>query len=140
MKVGMIGLGMMGSRMAVRIGNAGHNQLVLYDSNKSIAESIKKQINSSKVTVASSIEDLAANIDVCITMVPSSKDVKEVLLGNEGVINNAKAGSLLIDCSTIDPDVSKELNEIALRKGLAMIDAPVSGGITGAENGKRIRL
>ena len=139
MRVGFIGLGMMGSRMARNVGQAGL-PLMVYDTNKNVGESIRKQVNSNNVSVASSIDEIAAKNDIIITMVPASKEVKEILLnsnskGKSGIINNAKSGSLIIDCSTIDPDVSIELNSIALSKGIAMIDAPVSGGVNGADAG-----
>ena len=130
---------MMGSRMARNVGQAGL-PLMVYDTNKAVGESIRKQVNSNNVSVASSIDEIAAKNDVIITMVPASKEVKEILLstnnnGKSGIINSAKSGSLIIDCSTIDPDVSIELNSIALSKGIAMIDAPVSGGVNGADAG-----
>ena len=130
---------MMGSRMARNVGQAGL-PLMVYDTNKAVGESIRKQVNSNNVSVASSIDEIAAKNDVIITMVPASKEVKEILLnsnsnGKSGIINSAKSGSLIIDCSTIDPDVSVELNSIALSKGIAMIDAPVSGGVNGADAG-----
>jgi len=139
MRVGFIGLGMMGSRMARNVGQAGL-PLMVYDTNKNAGESIRKQVNSNNVVVASSIDEIATKNDVIITMVPASKEVKEILLnsnsnGKSGIINSAKSGSLIIDCSTIDPDVSVELNSIALSKGIAMIDAPVSGGVNGADAG-----
>jgi 3-hydroxyisobutyrate dehydrogenase len=68
----------------------------------------------------------------------NKKEVKECLLGKNnrnGILSIAKAGSLVIDCSTIDPDISVELNDIAKNKGIAMIDAPVSGGVNGADAG-----
>ena len=136
MKVGFIGLGMMGSRMATNVGKAGY-QLMLYDMNKNIGNIIKKQVNNNNnnnnITIASSTEDIANNSNIIVTMVPASKEVKEVLLGNNGILNRAKAGSLITDCSTIDPDVSVELNNLSENKDIAMIDAPVSGGVNGAE-------
>ena len=137
MKVGFVGLGMMGSRMAKNIGKAGY-PLMVYDMNRSNSESILKQVNSTNVAIASSIDEIAEKNNIIITMVPASKEVKECLLGKNdgnGILNIANCGSLVIDCSTIDPDVSVELNDIAFTKGISMIDAPVSGGVNGAEAG-----
>ena len=129
---------MMGSRMAKNLGKAGY-PLMVYDMNKSAGESILKQVNGNNVSIASSVDEIAAKSNVIITMVPASKEVKECLLGKNdgktGVLNIAKAGTLVIDCSTIDPDISAELNGIASNKGISMIDAPVSGGVNGAEAG-----
>src|SRR6478752_484469 len=77
----------------------------------------------------------AARADVVITMLPSGKEVREVYLGSSGIIDNANAGTLLIDCSTIDVETARAVAAAAEKKGLLMLDAPVSGGVGGATAG-----
>jgi 3-hydroxyisobutyrate dehydrogenase len=77
----------------------------------------------------------AARADVVITMLPSGKEVCEVYLGSSGIIDNANAGTLLIDCSTIDVETARAVAAAAEKKGLLMLDAPVSGGVGGATAG-----
>ena len=86
------------------------------------------------VRVASSVADLAASCDVIITMVPNTQHVVSLLQGADGIFKHARKGALLIDCSTIDPITSRELSAAAakLPSQLDFIDAPVSGGVTGA--------
>eukprot|EP00428_Durinskia_dybowskii_P064927 CAMPEP_0170385852 /NCGR_PEP_ID=MMETSP0117_2-20130122/16729_1 /TAXON_ID=400756 /ORGANISM="Durinskia baltica, Strain CSIRO CS-38" /LENGTH=293 /DNA_ID=CAMNT_0010641649 /DNA_START=123 /DNA_END=1004 /DNA_ORIENTATION=- len=81
------------------------------------------------------VKSLAKECDVIITMLPASKHVQGVMTGPDGIIANAKNGALLIDSSTIDPMVSRSLHEAATAANLRMVDAPVSGGVTGAAAG-----
>lgn len=87
------------------------------------------------ITMQSSLAEVARNSDVMITMVTSSDDVAAVCLGSEGLVASAAPGSLLVDMSTIAPSVSREVATAAAAKGIAFLDAPVSGGSTGAEQG-----
>jgi 3-hydroxyisobutyrate dehydrogenase len=87
------------------------------------------------VPVAKSPREVAANSDIVITMVSDSPDVQEVILGNDGVIHGARSGSLVIDMSTISPQVTRELAAALKEKGIDMLDAPVSGGEKGAIEG-----
>src|SRR5262249_21812374 len=73
----------------------------------------------------------AARADVVITMLPSGKEVREVYLGSSGIVENANAGTLLIDCSTIDVETARVVAAAAERKGLRLLDAPVAGGGAG---------
>jgi 3-hydroxyisobutyrate dehydrogenase len=77
----------------------------------------------------------ASRADVVITMLPAGKHVREVYLGSAGIIENANPGTLLIDSSTIDVSTAREVAEAAEAKGLPMVDAPVSGGVGGAQGG-----
>ncbi len=85
--------------------------------------------------LAGSPKEVAENSEVVITMVTGSKDVKEVLLGEQGAIHGAKAGDIFIDMSTISPQATVEIAEELAKKGVEMLDAPVSGGVIGANNG-----
>ena len=86
-------------------------------------------------TAAANAKELASHSDVIVTMLPSGKEVREVYLGANGIIENAKAGALLIDSSTIDVDTARAVAKAAEGKGLMMVDAPVSGGVGGAQGG-----
>jgi 3-hydroxyisobutyrate dehydrogenase len=85
-------------------------------------------------TAARSAADAASGADVVITMLPEGRHVREVYLGEEGIVPRADPGTLLIDCSTIDVDSARLVNQAALERGLEVLDAPVSGGVAGAEN------
>jgi 3-hydroxyisobutyrate dehydrogenase len=85
--------------------------------------------------VASDIATAVAEADTVITMLPAGEQVREVYLGPDGILAHAKARPLLIDCSTIDVQTAREVAAAAAKVGLALVDAPVSGGIVGAEAG-----
>jgi len=130
-KFGLAGLGNMGASMAANLLKANPGNVVVYDISKdSVSALVEKG-----ASAASSPADLARRCDVLITMVPATQHVSGLLRGPDGMFANAKKGSLFIDCSTIDPIASKELCAEAKKMGLNMIDAPVSGGVTGAAAG-----
>jgi 2-hydroxy-3-oxopropionate reductase len=121
--IGFIGLGIMGKPMAKNLLKAGY-QLIVYDIN---TEPVKELIKAGAREGKSS-QDVASQSEVIITMLPNSPEVKEVVLGEKGVIYGVRSGTVLIDMSSITPLTSKELSEKLQRKGVAMLDAPVSGG------------
>ncbi|MDG5786171.1 2-hydroxy-3-oxopropionate reductase [Evansella sp. AB-P1] len=123
MKIGFIGLGIMGKPMAKNLINAGH-QLVVLDLNKASVEELK---GLGAETAASKVE-LASQCDVIITMLPNSPEVKEVVLGEGGIIEGAKPGTVVIDMSSIAPLASREIHAALREKGIELLDAPVSGG------------
>jgi 3-hydroxyisobutyrate dehydrogenase len=129
-RIGFIGLGNMGLPMAQNLIKAGH-QVEGVDLNPAAVEKLKAAggapVETAKIA--------AARGDVVITMLPSGKEVREIYLGPNGIIENANAGTLLIDCSTIDVETARAVAAAAEKKGLLMLDAPVSGGITGAAAG-----
>src|SRR5215203_1271347 len=88
--------------------------------------------NAGRAEVAGSPAEVARNSDVVITMLPDSPQVREVVAGEEGVLEGISEGALLIDMSTISPVVTEELAEAVKEKGASMLDAPVSGGDVGA--------
>ena len=123
MKIGFIGLGIMGRPMSKNLIKAGH-ELVVCDFNKEAVEDLvsmgaKSAANGSAV---------AAECDQIITMLPNSPHVRQVALGEGGIIENAKPGMVLIDMSSIDPVESKSIGAALAKKGVQMLDAPVSGG------------
>jgi 3-hydroxyisobutyrate dehydrogenase len=126
-RIAFIGLGNMGLPMAQNLIKAGH-QVEGVDVNPAALDKLKAAGGTSVETAKTA----GARADVVITMLPAGKQVREVYLGPNGIIENANAGTLLIDCSTIDVETARAVATAAEQKGLLMIDAPVSGGVTGA--------
>lgn len=122
-KIGFIGLGIMGKPMSKNLLKAGY-ELVVYDINSSVVEEVVKA--GAKAGV--SPKDVASQTEVIITMLPNSPHVKEAVLGENGVIEGAREGSIVIDMSSIAPLVSREVAAELEKIGVRMIDAPVSGG------------
>jgi 2-hydroxy-3-oxopropionate reductase len=123
MKIGFIGLGIMGKPMAKNLVKAGY-QLLVNDFNKTSVEELKAL----GAETCASNKEIAEKADVVITMLPNSPHVKEVALGEGGLIEGAHAGLTLIDMSSIAPLASREIAEKLAEKGVDMLDAPVSGG------------
>jgi 3-hydroxyisobutyrate dehydrogenase len=130
-KIAFIGLGNMGAPMAGNLVKAGHH-VTGYDVNPNAVQALA----SAGVQAARSAAEAARDADVVITMLPAGEHVREVWLNQGGLIEAVKAGTpLLIDCSTIDVDSARGVTAAAETAGLAMLDAPVSGGTAGAQNG-----
>ena len=129
-RIAFIGLGNMGLPMAQNLIKAGH-QVEGVDVNPAALDKLKAAGGTSVETAKTA----GTRADVVITMLPAGKQVREVYLGPNGIIENANAGTLLIDCSTIDVETARAVAKAAEQKGLLMIDAPVSGGVTGAAAG-----
>lgn len=121
--IGFIGLGIMGKPMAKNLLKAG-KQLAVYD----IVADAVKEVEAAGAVACASIAEVAKQSDIIVTMLPNSPHVKQVVLGEGGVIDNAKEGTLVIDMSSIAPAVSIEVHDALAKKGIRMIDAPVSGG------------
>ena len=127
--IAFIGLGIMGSPMAVHLANAGHT---VAGYNKT-PDKVQPLLDAGG-TAAESTADAVRDADVVCVMVPDSPDVTDVLTGEGGVFDNARAGALIIDFSSIRPDVTVGLAEQARDAGFRLLDAPVSGGEAGAVN------
>lgn len=127
--IAFIGLGIMGSPMAVHLQNAGHT-VVGYNRTAAKAQPLVEAGG----TAASSVAEAVKAADVVAVMVPDSPDVEGVLTGDDGVLANAQPGTLIIDFSSIRPDVTIALAEQATAAGFRYLDAPVSGGEAGAKN------
>ncbi|CAE7364810.1 hibA, partial [Symbiodinium sp. KB8] len=127
-KVGFIGLGNMGKHMAVNLVKAGHT-LSVFD----LAEGPVSELVSAGAAKADSAAAAVEGADAVVTMLPSSPHVKDVYLSS--VFPAAAEGTLCIDCSTIDPNTTRELAGAAQEAKVRMVDAPVSGGVGGAEAG-----
>lgn len=123
MKIGFVGLGIMGKPMAKNLMKAGYDLIVYNRSPKAVEE-----LAQMGATAAKSVVEVAAVADVFFTMVPNSPDVKDVLFGEGNAISALRAGSVVIDMSSINPVSSREFAEALAQKGIEMLDAPVSGG------------
>jgi 3-hydroxyisobutyrate dehydrogenase len=128
--IGFIGLGNMGLPMAHNLLRAGH-AVNGFD----IQSSPVERTVAAGGKAATSIADACSGADVIITMLPAGEHVRASYLGDAGVIAHAKAATLLIDSSTIDVTTARAVSEAADQKGLVMLDAPVSGGVGGAQAG-----
>ncbi len=125
--VGMIGLGIMGRPMAKNLLKAGYPVVV-----HSRSQGPVDALVDSGAKRGSSSRDVAAQVDVLVTMLPNSPEVEQVALGKDGIIEGAKKGLLYLDMSTISPLVSQKVGKALGEKGVRMMDAPVSGGEKGA--------
>ncbi len=125
--IGFIGLGNMGAPMAANLIEGGH-QVTGYD----IVPAALAALAAKGGRAAASAAEAVAAGDIVITMLPAGPQVREVYLGNGGVLGRARKGALLIDCSTIDVDTARAVAAAAREAGFAMLDAPVSGGTAGA--------
>ena len=126
-RVAFIGLGNMGAPMAQNLIKAGFS-LTVFDLVKEAVDQLVK----SGATAAASASDAVNGADVVITMLPASKHVEGIYLGPEGLLTKIASKALVIDCSTIAADSARKVAGAAADRGLAMIDAPVSGGTGGA--------
>ena len=123
MRIGFIGLGIMGKPMACNLLKAGH-QLVVFD----IVKERMAPVIAAGAVAAASPKEVAGSCSHIVTMLPNSPHVKAAVLGIDGVLEGVQPGALLIDMSSIAPDASREIAAKCGEKGLAMLDAPVSGG------------
>ncbi|MFP3089000.1 2-hydroxy-3-oxopropionate reductase [Treponema sp. TIM-1] len=123
MKIGFIGLGIMGKPMAKNLIKAGH-ELVVFDHHQENLDNV----TTAGAKAAVSAAEAAAQVPLVITMLPNSPHVKTAVLGEKGILEGAKPGTILIDMSSIAPLASQELEKACAAKGVKMIDAPVSGG------------
>ena len=131
MKVGFIGLGAMGSGMALNLRKAGYD-LVVYDVRK---ESTQPLVGAG-ATAAETLADLGRAANVVFTSLPGPKEMKEVGLGEGGLLGSMRTGSTWFDVSTNSPTVLREVAKRFQEKGIAVLDAPVSGRPAGARSGK----
>jgi len=127
-KIGFIGLGNMGAPMARNLLKAGH-QVTGFD----VVAPAREQFGRDHGAAADSAGAACRGAEVIITMLPAGEQVRAVCLGEQGVIDNAPAGALLIDCSTIDVTTARAVAAAAGERGYDMLDAPVSGGVGGAQ-------
>jgi 3-hydroxyisobutyrate dehydrogenase len=133
MRVGFIGLGAMGSRMAGRL-LAAHHDVVVYDRSRENARPLEQR----GAKVAATSRDLAAGVDIVFSSVTNDAAVEQVMFEPDGVLAAARAGSTIVDMSTVSPRTSRRLHEAARGKGVCVLDAPVSGSTVQAEQGQLV--
>ena len=127
--IAFIGVGNMGNPMAENLLKSG-KKITVFDVSKEMMEQAKKKGLNTSESIKSLIND---KVSIVITMLPEGKHSKEIYLGDNGIIKKVSKDCLLIDCSTIDMETSKEIGKAAENENIMMIDAPVSGGVMGAQ-------
>jgi len=134
MRVGFIGLGNMGRPMAANLAKAG-TDMIVYDIDRATVDGFVKEFD---VSPANGLAAVAQQADIVITIVPTGKDVARIVLGegaDDGLMANMEKGKLLVDMSSSDPTGTVELAKTLAGNGIAMVDAPVSGGVRRAVDG-----
>jgi 2-hydroxy-3-oxopropionate reductase len=129
-RLGFIGLGIMGKPMALRLLRAGYPLVVFNRSQGPVNELVATGAVGGK-----SLRHVAEQSDVVITMLPDSPDVEKAILGSKGVLEGLHSGGLIIDMSTVLPSLARHISRVAEQRDCSTLDAPVSGGQIGAENG-----
>lgn len=128
--VAFIGLGHMGAGMAANLAKAGFEVRAFDLNGDARANAVR-----AGCAEAMSIQEAVENAEIVVTMLPAGPQVETVYLGNDGVLAHAKLGATLIDCSTIDVETARRVGFAAMKSGLSMVDAPVSGGVAAANAG-----
>jgi len=129
-RIAFVGLGNMGAPMAANLAKAGYDV-----TGHDVSDAARSAFAAAGGRIAETLAEAVAGAGVVVTMLPSGAEVREVVAGDDGILSHALAGTLLIDCSTIDVATAREMADAAAGRGLAMVDAPVSGGVAGAEAG-----
>jgi 2-hydroxy-3-oxopropionate reductase len=122
-RIGFVGLGIMGKPMAKNLVKAGYDVTVYNRSSAAVDEVVAEG-----ATAGTSAADVASKSDIIVMMVPDSPDSEAVVLGENGLLEGASAGALIVDMSSIEPGVSQRIHDTCAEKGVNFIDAPVSGG------------
>jgi 3-hydroxyisobutyrate dehydrogenase len=130
MKVAFIGMGTMGGPMAQNILNAGH-EVTVHNRTREREEPLVQ----AGAQRAASPQEAAAGAEIIVTCVSDTPDVEGIILGDNGVIHGARQGAIVVDMSTISPIATRRIADALKEKGVKMLDAPVSGGSEGAQNG-----
>ena len=130
MKIGFIGLGVMGKRMAKRIFEAGY-KIKVFD----VMEPVLNEFKKLGVETGESPGDVAVDADVVFMSLPNSRIVTNVVLGEDGILPKARPGTIIVDLSSITPKAIRDIYKKTSSKGVEVLDAPVSGGSAGAEAG-----
>lgn len=128
-KIGFVGLGIMGQPMSRHLLAAGY-EVSVYDLRQENMEIAAEH----GATPCDSPAEVASLSDITITMVPDSPDVETVIAGEGGILSGVRSGSVVIDMSTIAPETGQQMASLLREKGAEMLDAPVTGGVVGAEN------
>lgn len=128
-RIGFVGIGIMGKPMCRNLVKAGY-ELVIHNRSQAAVDELVAESDS--IIAAGSPKEVAAQVDIVVTMLPDSPDVKQVVFGDDGLLAAMNKGDLLIDMSTIAPASAIEVNDALAERGASALDAPVSGGDKGA--------
>jgi 3-hydroxyisobutyrate dehydrogenase len=134
-RIGFIGMGIMGTPMAMHLSRADYD-LTLYDKQRSSVEKAAGEIP--RANPADSPKEVAQVSDIVVTMVPNGRVVREVALGEDGLIHGFQKGALLLDTSSSEPWLTMQTARALAKRGVDMVDAPVSGALTGAVDDKLV--
>jgi 3-hydroxyisobutyrate dehydrogenase len=134
-RIGFIGIGVMGAPMAGHLAKAGY-PLSIYDIDRTKADLLASEHKG--IAIAETPRGLAAKSDVVITMLPSGSYVRDVVLGDSGVVHGLRSGGLLLDTSSSEPWLTMETARVLAEKGIDMVDAPVSGAQMGAQSAQLV--
>lgn len=135
MKIGFIGLGIMGSRMVKNLAAAGYKVFVYNRTPEKV-----QQLVSDRIEAKPSPAHVAAEADVVFTMLSTPEAVQDVALGEEGILSTMSKGNVWIDCSTVNPSFSEQMAELTEQLGFNFLDAPVAGSLIPAEKGELVFL
>jgi 3-hydroxyisobutyrate dehydrogenase len=139
MNIGIVGTGLMGSQIALRLAHKGH-KVTVFNRDKSKAEKLRSANGSVTLGVANQPSDIGCNCDIALICVKDYEAVSNVSFNKGGLIENPKADLVVIQCSTIAPDESHKIADLYLNKGIKMISVPILGGISAAESGELILI
>jgi 3-hydroxyisobutyrate dehydrogenase len=139
MNIGIVGTGLMGSQIALRLAHKGH-KVTVFNRDKSKAEKLRSANGSVTLGVANQPSDIGCNCDIALICVKDYEAVSNVSFNKGGLIENLKADLVVIQCSTIAPDESHKIADLYLSKGIKMISVPILGGISAAESGELILI
>jgi 2-hydroxy-3-oxopropionate reductase len=122
-RIGFVGLGIMGKPMAINLAKGGYD-VTVYNRSSAAVDAVVAE----GASAGTSSADVASKSDIIVLMVPDSPDSEAVVLGENGLLEGASAGDLIVDMSSIEPGVSQRIHDACAEKGVNFIDAPVSGG------------
>ena len=134
--IGFIGLGVMGAPMATHLARAGH-RLTLHDADPAVARALAQTLGGAAQAVDTPAA-LAPRCDIVITMLPNGQVVQQVVQGEQGLLQGLKRGALLLDCSSAEPWLTQATAAVLAERGVAMVDAPVSGAQWGAQEAQLV--
>ncbi|HZA61596.1 MAG TPA: NAD(P)-dependent oxidoreductase, partial [Nitrososphaeraceae archaeon] len=139
MNIGIVGTGLMGSQIALRLAHKGHKVMV-FNRDKSKVEKLRSSNGSVTLRVANQPSDIGSNCDIAFICVKDYEAVSKVSFEKGGLIENPKADLVVIQCSTIAPDESHKIADLYSSKGIKMVSVPLLGGISAAERGELILI
>ena len=139
MNIGIVGTGLMGSQIALRLAHKGH-KVTVFNRDKSKAEKLRSDNSSITLGVANQPSDIGCNCDIALICVKDYEAVSNVSFGKGGLIENPKADLVVIQCSTIAPDESHKIADLYSSKGIKIVSVPILGGISAAESGELILI